>query len=75
MEVKSNSCFLGSNGKSKRLYTCEKLKKPESKMKVDSQNPREKKFRRIIFYFFDSLTFLPTFTSHKRQMSDDLVVT
>lgn len=42
MEVKFNSCSLGSNGKPKRLHTFWELKKPELKMKVDSQNPGEK---------------------------------
>ena len=43
MEVKFNSCSLGSSGKRKRLHTFWELKKkPESKMKVDSQNPGEK---------------------------------
>ena len=43
MEVKFNSCSIGLRGKPKRLHTIWALKKqPESKMKVDSQNPGEK---------------------------------
>lgn len=42
MEVKFNSCSLDSNGKPKRLHTFWELKKPESKMKADSQNSGEK---------------------------------
>lgn len=39
MEVKFNSCSLGSNGKPKSLHTFSELKMLELKMKVDSQNP------------------------------------
>lgn len=70
MEVKFNSYSSGSNGKPKRLHTFWELKKlPESKMKVDSQNPGEINRSEEL-----STSLILSFPSSKSQVSEDLDV-
>lgn len=72
MEAKFNPRSLESNGKPKSLYTFWELKrKPEPKMKVDSQNPREKTCSEESSSTPLNLTFFPTFPASESQVSDD----